>query len=160
MPVSILILTFNEEINLPRCLESVSWCDDVIVFDSFSTDRTVQIAESHGARVVQHRFENYGAQREAARSQVEYKYPWVFSIDADEEPDGELVEEVRRIAQSDDVKHDAYRMRRKDHFMGKWIKHATLYPSWFVRLYRHDRVRYEPRTVHEYPAVGQGVSVN
>jgi len=150
--ISVLVLTLNEEENLPRCLESVRWSDDVVVFDSFSTDRTVELARAAGARVYQHAFGGYGAQREAARTEVAYKYPWVLAVDADEEPDAELVAEVQQVARARGGPA-AYRMRRKDHFQGRWIRHSTLYPSWFVRLYRPDRVRYDGRGVHEYPAV-------
>jgi glycosyltransferase involved in cell wall biosynthesis len=150
--VSILILTLNEETNLSACLESVSWSDDIVIFDSHSTDRTVEIANAAGASVVQRKFDSYGAQREAAR-QVKYKYPWVLALDADERPDKELVSEIRTVVRNSDTGEAAYRMRRKDHFMGQWVKHATLYPSWFIRLYRPDKIRYEARTVHEYPTV-------
>jgi len=154
MPVSILILTFNEEMNLPACLTSVVWSDDIVVFDSFSSDRTVDIAKAAGARVFQRAFDDYGSQREAARVSVEYKYPWVLALDADERVDDELREEIIALMSSPSaVNHVAYRVRRKDHFMGRWIKHSTLYPSWFIRLYRHQAVRYEPRTVHEYPEI-------
>ncbi|MEK7477469.1 MAG: glycosyltransferase family 2 protein [Candidatus Coatesbacteria bacterium] len=150
--VSVLILTHNEEINLPDCLKSVAWSDDILVFDSFSSDRTVEIARSLGARVQQHAFENYGAQREAARNLGGFKHEWVLAVDADERVDGELADEVRAIAAGQST-HAAYRMRRKDFFQGRWIRHATLYPSWFVRFLRHRQVRYDPREVHEYPTV-------
>jgi len=133
-------------------LKSVAWTDDVVVFDSFSTDQTVEIARAAGARVLQRRFDNYGAQREAARGQGQFKYPWLLVLDADEEPDTELVAELQTIAAAE-TQHAGYRMRRKDYFLGKWIKHSTLYPTWFVRFFRHDRVRYESRSVHEYPSV-------
>lgn len=149
--VSVLILTYNEEINLQACLDSVSWSDDVLVFDSFSTDKTCAIAEKWGARVIQHRFENYGAQREAARQMGAYKHPWVLALDADERPDTELVAELKAIGTAPLNGPKAYRMRRKDHFQGKWIKHSTLYPSWFARLYQWNEVHYEARSVHEYP---------
>jgi len=151
--ISILILTLNEEVNLPRCLDSVKWSDDVVIFDSYSTDRTVEIAKASGARVIQNRFLNYGSQREAARTAVTYKHPWVLAIDADETPDTELVAEVTALCRDEGCPHVAFRMRRKDHFMGRWIKHSTLYPSWFVRLYRPDRISYASRAVHEYPTI-------
>jgi glycosyltransferase involved in cell wall biosynthesis len=153
MGISILILTLNEEANLPHCLDSVKWSDDVVVFDSYSADRTVEIAKAWGARVVQNRFLNYGSQREAARTAVSYKHPWVLAIDADETPDEELVDEVRALCRDESCPHAAFRMRRKDHFMGRWIKHSTLYPSWFVRLYRPNRISYASRAVHEYPTI-------
>lgn len=151
--ISVLILTYNEEKNLPGCLSSLGWCDDVVVFDSFSTDRTVALARAGGARVVQHRFDNYSAQREAARTLVDYKHPWVLALDADERPEPVLVEEMLAQVRQAGNRHHAFRLRRKDYFFGRWIRHSTLYPSWFVRLYRHDKIRYEARLVHEYPTV-------
>jgi glycosyltransferase involved in cell wall biosynthesis len=151
--ISVLILTLNEEQALPDCLASVKWCDDVVVFDSFSTDRTNDIARAAGARVVQHAFANYGAQREAARTIVQYKHPWVLALDADERIEPELVTEIQSIASQPVAAHAAYRLRRRDYFMGRWIRHVTLYPSWFVRFYQPDQIQYEPRGVHEYPTL-------
>jgi glycosyltransferase involved in cell wall biosynthesis len=151
--ISVLILTHNEELNLPSCLDSVKWSDDVVVFDSYSSDRTVEIAEAWGARVVQNKFLDYGSQREAARSRVKYRHPWVLAIDADEMPDKELIEEISAVCRDEDCPHVAFKMRRKDHFMGRWIKYSTLYPSWFIRLFRPDRISYPPRLVHEYPTI-------
>ena len=155
--ISVLVPTLNEETNIERCLEGVSWSDDVVVFDSFSSDRTVEIARSLGARVFRRRFDDYGSQREAARVEVDYRHPWVLAIDADERVDDRLAAELREVASSTASRHAAYRMRRKDHFMGRWIKRSTLYPSWFIRFYRPDRVRYEKRAVHEYPVVDGSV---
>ncbi len=155
--ISVLVPTLNEEANIERCLEGVSWADDVVVFDSFSSDRTVEIARTLGARVFQRRFDDYGSQREAARVEVDYRHPWVLAIDADERVDDRLAAELREVASSTASRHAAYRMRRKDHFMGRWIKRSTLYPSWFIRFYRPDRVRYEKRAVHEYPVVDGSV---
>jgi glycosyltransferase involved in cell wall biosynthesis len=157
--VSILILTLNEEKNLTACLESVAWSDDIIVFDSYSTDRTVEIAKQYGVRVVQRKFDNYGAHREAARLHVKYRYPWVLALDADERLEPELIKELQTVASDPSIPHAAYRMRRKDHFMGKWIRRSTLYPSWFLRLYRPPRIRYPTRLVHEYPIVDGTVGV-
>lgn len=153
MSISVLILTLNEERNLPTCLKSLKWCDDIVVFDSFSTDNTVEIAKAAGARVVQRRFDNYGNQREAARVEIEYKHPWVLALDADETPDEQLLIELEHIASLRQSSANAYRMRRKDFFMGRWIKHSTLYPSWFIRFYKPASIYYEPRSVHEYPTV-------
>jgi glycosyltransferase involved in cell wall biosynthesis len=150
--ISVLILTQNEEINLPGCLASVAWSDDIVVFDSFSTDRTVEIAQAAGARVIQHAFENFGAQREAGRAMVAYKNPWLLVLDADERVDPELVDEIKRVL-AHDCPFDAFRMRMKNHFMGQWVKYSTLYPGWCVRLLRHQAVHYEVRSVHEYPVV-------
>ena len=153
MGVSVLILTRNEEICLPDCLRSVGWSDEVVVFDSISTDRTVEIARESGARVIQHAFKDYGSQREAALRLGDFRNEWVLVLDADERPDQELASEIREAIGSVSTEVAAFRMRRKDFFEGRWIPHATLYPSWFVRLVRHARARYEPRAVHEYPTV-------
>jgi len=150
--VSVLILTYNEEDNLSRCLRSVSFAKDVVVFDSFSTDRTLEIAKRAGARVFQRQFDNYGAQREAARTQVDWQSAWLLVVDADEEVDDDLRQEILTVTAAP-TSHAAFRVRRKDHFMGKWIRHATLYPSWFVRLVKPDQVSYGTRAVHEYPEV-------
>ena len=80
MSSSVLILAFNEASNLPSCLASVSWCDDVIVLDSYSTDATVQIAEEHGARVVQRKFTTFADQRNWAHGNIRFRYPWVFHL--------------------------------------------------------------------------------
>lgn len=136
-----------------------------MVFDSHSTDLTVELARAGGARVLQRRFDDYGSQREAALRQGEFKHEWVLMLDADERVDEALAEEIRKITEPSPQRSAvettegvvsrpvAYRMRRKDYFMGRWIKHSTLYPSWFVRLLQWRKVHYPARAVHEYPEV-------
>src|SRR5437899_10258414 len=96
-PVSILILTLNEEANLPACLESVRCSDDLVVFDSFSSDRTVEIAKAAGARVVQRKFDNYADQRNAALTEVTYRHPWVLMLDSDECLSPNLRAEIQHV---------------------------------------------------------------
>lgn len=148
--ISVLILTKNEELNLPDCLKSVEWSNDIVVFDSYSDDATCKIAQSKGARVIQREFDNYGSQREAARK-VTYRNQWVLALDADERPEPDLVEELHQIALSNNHGPNIYRLRRKDFFMDRWIKRTTLYPSWFLRFYRPTKICYTPQEVHEYP---------
>lgn len=140
--ISVLILTRDEEANLPACLDAVKWSDDIIVFDSYSTDRTVDIARARGARVIQRRFDNELAQRTAARH-LDFKYPWVFNPDADEIPGPELCDEMRTAVKDTRRNEVAYRVRFKTIFMDRWIKHSSLYPTWIVRLFRPDRIRLE-----------------
>jgi glycosyltransferase involved in cell wall biosynthesis len=140
--VSVLILTLNEEINIRECLESLSWCDDIVVLDSMSTDRTRAIAEELGARVVARAFDNWSAHQNWAVANIEFRYPWVLYLDADERCPSDLRDDVLRCARQRGTEC-AFRMRRKDYFMGRWLKHAQLYPTWFVRLFRPDRIRYE-----------------
>jgi len=140
--VSILVLTLNEEINLGPCLESLAWCPDIVVLDSLSTDRTTAIAQEHGVRVVSRAFDNWAAHQNWAVRHIEFKHPWVLYVDADERCGSDLRDEVALRAHAD-APEAAFRMRRKDYFMGRWLKHAQLYPTWFVRLFRPEKIRYE-----------------
>lgn len=153
--VSILILTLNEEANLAGCIDSCGGFDDIVVFDSMSNDRTRQIARAKGARVVERAFDNYAGQRNAALTTVAYSNPWVLMIDADERlpPDlaAEIVDAVAGV--TDDIA--LFRMRRKDFFMGKWLRRSSGYPSWFGRLVRVGRVRVEREVNEEYIADGK-----
>jgi glycosyltransferase involved in cell wall biosynthesis len=146
MSISVLILTLNEEENLQRCLDSLRWSDDVVVFDSFSSDRTVEIAKAAGTRVVQRAFDNECNHRTASLK-VGFKYPWVFNPDADEVATPELIEEMRRVVQDKDRPEVAYRVRFKTMFMDRWIKHSSLYPTWVVRLFRPEAISFE-RTIN------------
>lgn len=148
MSVSVVILTLNEQESLPGCLESLSWCDDVVVFDSHSTDDTEQIARDMGARVFQRRFDNYAAQRNAALTDVEYKHAWVLMVDADERATPELADEIEQTITSAEDDMVLYRMRRKDYFMGRWLRRSSCYPTWFGRLMRLGRVKFE-REINE-----------
>jgi glycosyltransferase involved in cell wall biosynthesis len=150
--ISVLILTKNEEVNLPHCLASVSWCDDIIILDSLSTDRTVQIAESAGARVFSREFDNERAHREASL-ELPFKYPWVFNPDADEVASPALYEEMLAAVASGDPAV-AYRVRFKNMFMERWIKHSSLYPTWVVRLFRPDAISFRRDINLEYVVDG------
>lgn len=158
--VSVLILTLNEEKNLARCLESVSWSDDVVVLDSYSTDQTLEIARRHGARVFQRKFDNWSAHQNWANENIDFKHKWVYYSDADEVVSPELAAELREIA--DDVPgdgaaaHVAYRVRYKNYFLGKWIRFAGGYPIWVLRFFQPDKVRWE-RLVNPAPVVDGSV---
>jgi glycosyltransferase involved in cell wall biosynthesis len=144
---SVLILTRNEEQDLPGALASVNWSDDVHVFDSFSTDATVSIAEGLGARVVQRVFDDYATHRNAALDQLRFRHPWVLLLDADERCTRELGEEVARVAEEDDPAVAGYRLRRRDYFRNTWLRHAQISP-WYIRLVRPERARYT-RSINE-----------
>lgn len=142
MSISVLILTLNEEHNLRRCLESVAWSDDIMVFDSFSSDRTLEIAREFGARIVQRRFDNERDHR-AASLGAGFKHQWVYNPDADEITTPELRDEMLAIAADPHRTEKAFRVRFKNIFMGRWIKHGSLYPTWIVRLFRPEALRFE-----------------
>ncbi len=149
MCISVLILTLNEERDLPDCLASVAWSDDVVVFDSVSTDRTVEIARQSGARVFQRRFDNYASQRNAALNEVEYRHPWVLMVDADERWPEQIFAEIKTAIQADrDI--SLYHFLRKDMFMGRWLRRSTGYPTWAGRLVRLGEVSVRRDINEEY----------
>ncbi|MGD0900435.1 MAG: glycosyltransferase family 2 protein [Thermoguttaceae bacterium] len=141
IPVSILLLTLNEELNLPRCLEAITWCDDIVVLDSYSTDRTVAIAKAAGARVFDRTFDNFAGQRNWALENVPFQHDWILHLDADEVcTPGLLSEIVTRIG---DSRYGAYRIPSKMIFLGKWLRFAGMYPSYQVRLGRNPVFRFK-----------------
>jgi len=152
--ISVLVLTFDEELNIGGCLESVRWSDDVIVLDSFSTDNTVEIARQQGVRVAQRRFDNYAAQRNFGLQQA-FKYPWVLMLDADERVPPDLHAQMIEATRGAGPEVAMFRMRRRDHLFGRWIKGASGYPTWFGRLARVGRVRVERPINEEYHADGE-----
>jgi glycosyltransferase involved in cell wall biosynthesis len=146
VPVSILIPIKNEAQNLPRCLGSVSWADEIIVVDSQSTDGSQSIAESVGARVVQFEFSGtWPKKKNWALDNVPFAHPWVFILDADETLPPESEHEIRKIVESGDSDPAGYWINRRFMFMGRWLKHAY-YPNWNLRLFRHELGRYEKLT--------------
>jgi glycosyltransferase involved in cell wall biosynthesis len=149
--ISILILTLNEEANLPGCLESVKWSDDIVVLDSYSTDRTVNIATASGAHIVQRRFDNWAAHQNWAVENIPFKHPWVFYLDADERMTEVLKQEILCIAGSQDEERVAFYCGRRNYFMGRWIKHAYP-PSLIMRFFRPQKVRFE-RLVNPVPGI-------
>ena len=142
--ISVLILTRNEEANLPKCLESIKWCNDIVVFDSFSTDRTVEIAQEAGVRVFQREFDNECDHR-AASLKLPFANSWVYNPDADEVTPPELRDEILRVVGDKESDLVAYRVRFKTMFMGKWIRYSSLYPTWVVRLFRPEYVSFSRR---------------
>lgn len=137
---SILILTFNEEINLPGCLDSISWCDDIWVLDSGSTDRTVEIARNRGCHLLTRKFDNFGDQRNFAIDTASFKHPWVFDLDADERFTDALKAECDEMVRKDE--HSAYYVSCKVMIWGKWIKHTSGYPVYQMRFHKLGEVRF------------------
>lgn len=143
--VSVMIFTLDEEIHLPSCLAALDWCDDIIVVDSFSSDRTERICREHGVRFFQHRFEGFGSQRNWALDHTEPRHDWILILDADERATPELARELARKAVSSPDDVGAYRIRRRFHLWGRWLRWSSLYPTWVVRFVHRDRVRYVDR---------------
>jgi glycosyltransferase involved in cell wall biosynthesis len=146
--VSVLVPTLNEELNLPECLQSLAWADEVFVVDSFSQDRTLEIARAQGAQVVQHAFESYSRQKNWALDNLPLHNDWVLIVDADERVTPMLRCEIERVVGAPEC--DGYYVNRRFIFLGTWIRHAGWYPSWNLRLFRRGRGRYDDREVHEH----------
>lgn len=140
--ISVLILTKNEEQDLPGCLNSVTWCDDVHVFDSFSDDQTVALAEKAGAKVTQRKFDNWSAHQNWGLANIPFKYPWVLYIDADERVSESLLNAVKTFDFSN-TKAVALEVQRRDFaWNGTWLKHAQISP-FYMRIFRPEKMRYE-----------------
>ncbi len=139
--ISVLILTRNEQHNLPRCLESVRWSDDIQVFDSYSTDGTLEIARAAGSSIVQRQFDNWSSHQNWALANIPFRHPWVLYIDADERVTPELAISLRKAIENpgDNV---AFRIRRRDFLEDRWLKHVQTTP-YYLRLFRPEKMRYE-----------------
>lgn len=138
--ISAILITYNEQSDLPDALESLRGvADEIVVVDSGSTDRTLEIAQEFGARAVSRPFTNFGDQKNFAADQA--AHDWVLSIDADERLNGELRQAITVWKQSE-PKYLAYEVNRKPNYLGGWISHSGWYPEYCVRLYRRDSARF------------------
>ena len=144
--ISVLILSKNEQHDLPGALASVAWSDDVHVFDSRSTDATVEIARAAGATVHSRVFDDYATHRNAAFG-IAFRHPWVFLLDADERPTAELSDEMQRVVRDAPANTAGFRLRRRDFLFGTWLKHAQISP-YYIRLVRPERAKYT-RAINE-----------
>lgn len=141
MSVSIFIQTLNEESNLPELLETVAWSDDIVVLDSLSNDGTEGIARAAGCRWYERKYDGRGPHQNWAMKNIEFKYPWVFYLDADERMTPELQSEITSIANDTTEMRVAFYCGRKNYFMGKWIKHA--FPPWnIMRFFKPQYVTF------------------
>jgi len=143
LPVSVVILTLNEEQNLPGCLASAAACDDVVVLDSGSTDRTCEIARAAGARVFVNPFKNFAQQRNHAHEAIPFRHDWVFHLDADETLSPELIAECATRANAPGAEQlDGFFTAPRMMFRGRWIPHCTDYPAWQARFVHVRRFRF------------------
>lgn len=144
--ISAVIITLNEEANIRRCLESVKWADEIIVVDSGSTDRTLEICKEFNCRVFSREWEGYAQQKNYAISQA--SCDWILSLDADEEVPSNLAAEIREAVISD--KADAYDMPRRNQFLGRWMKRGGWYPDRQLRLFKRGCGQFKEVPLHEY----------
>lgn len=154
IPISVIIPVKNEERNLDACLASVAFADEIWVVDSGSTDGTARIAAQRGARVVQFEYGGgFPKKKNWALANLPFRHEWVLLIDADERVTPELEAEIRTIfARAPEV--DGFYLNRRLIFLGRWIRHCGWYPSWNMRLFRHQRGRYERLDAEEVENAG------
>ena len=148
MKISATIITLNEEENIREALASVAWADEVVVVDSGSTDKTCEIAEADGARVIRNDWPGFARQKQFAAEQAQHE--WIFSLDADERVSPELNKSINALRKlTDDQRADGYRVARRSFYQGRWIKGGGWYPDRQLRLYKKARGRWADRHIHE-----------
>jgi glycosyltransferase involved in cell wall biosynthesis len=145
--ISACVTTLNEERNIARCLRSVAWCDEVVVVDSLSADRTVELAREFTDRVYQHEWLGYIGQKNLCMDFA--RYPWVLFVDADEEVSPELRDEILAELSRHDGRIAGYEFPRMVCYLGRWIRHGEWYPDYKLRLFRKDAGRSEGREPHD-----------
>ncbi len=155
--LSVVIITFNEERNIGRCIDSVKdVADDILVLDSFSTDKTEEIVKSKGARFIQHVFDGHIEQKNRVISHA--LYPHVLSLDADEAPDEILKAEIIKV--KNNWQHDGYEMDRLTNYCGKWIKHCGWYPDTKLRLWDSRKGRWTGINPHDKYELDAGTVIS
>ena len=157
LPISTVILTHNEELNIKHCLESVSgWVREIVVVDSGSTDETVAIARKYGAKVVTHEFVNQAEQFNWALDSVPIAGDWILRLDADEYVLPELRDEIAEAITTAPLEVNGFEMKRRVYFWGRWIRHGGYYPTWLLRLFRAGKGYSELRAMDEHIVMTEG----
>lgn len=147
MSLSVTIVCFNEERKIRRCLESVKWADEIIVVDSYSTDRTREIAKEYTDKVVLHEWEGYVAQKNFAMSLATKE--WIIHLDADESLSDKLQHSIRNLSEHDLNNTTGFEIKRHTFYLGRWINHCGWYPDWKVRMVRNGKARWTGKDPHD-----------
>lgn len=161
MLISTIILTKNEELNLPTCLASLQNLElDIFIVDSGSTDRTLEIAQEFGCQIFHHPFENQARQLNWAIENLPIQTPWIMRLDADERLTPELVAELQQILPKTPKDISGYQVKRRVFFMGRWIRHGGYYPTWLLRIWRNGCGTCEQLWMDEHIVLSQGEVAN
>ena len=153
--LSVAIITLNEERNIAACLDSVRWADEIVVCDSGSQDRTIEIAASYGARTFHDPWRGFAGHKSLAVERC--RHEWVLVLDADERVPEALRREIEDVLRAGGPA-DGYSVGRRNYFLGAWIRHGGWYPDRSIRLFRRGRGRFQPRAVHEAVEVSGSVA--
>ncbi|MFI5253658.1 MAG: glycosyltransferase family 2 protein [Bacteroidota bacterium] len=146
-PLSVILITHNEERNITECLQSVAWADDIVVVDAKSEDRTIEYAKKYTTKIFITDWLGYAAAKNFALSKA--TNCWVLWIDADERIPEDLASEIQTIISAQSVNHAGYEVGRRAYFLGRWIKHCGWYPGYVVRLFMKDCSQFNDALVHE-----------
>lgn len=153
--ISACVIVFNEEKKIRRCLESLTWCDEIVILDSFSTDRTLEICREYTDRIFQHVWLGYVGQRNKIRTMA--RYNWILNIDSDEEVSPGLCAEIRSEFADGGPDYYGYEFPRQVYYLGKWIRHGEWYPDVKLRLFHKDYGRSEGEEPHDKVVVNGSV---
>lgn len=145
--LSVVIITYNEEENIGRCLEKVKWAEEIIIVDNFSTDLTRDIAGRYTDQIFQRKWDGFGSQKNYAISKATNN--WILAIDADERVTRELSDEILALFRSGEPLLAGYELPYKVFFGDRWVRHGGWYPEYHLRLFRKDKGRFKERLVHE-----------
>ena len=146
-PLSATLITLNAAAQLPACLDSLAFCDEIVVVDSGSQDGTIELARSRGARVIHCDWRGFGKQKQFAVEQASHE--WILSIDADERVSERLQESIRQALAVPHHQHQAYRFPRCNRFLGRYLRHGEGYPDMSLRLFNRRHARWSDDSVHE-----------
>ena len=153
--ISILLPTYNCENTIISTLKSIKWCDEILVVDSFSNDSTLDIVKEYGANIIQHEYINSARQKNWA---LQYcTHDWVFQIDSDETLEEKAEAIIRDAINNAGENTHCFKMPRKNHVLGKWVKYGGLYPDWEYRLFRKEYGKWWDREVHSRIVVSGGI---
>ena len=159
--ISVIILTYNEELHIERCIKSVlPFSKEIFVVDSFSTDRTVEIAESLGANIYRNKWVNYATQFNWALENLPINTDWIMRIDADEYVTGGLQDRINEEIKNVDDSVSGIFVRRRIYFMGRWIKRGSIYPVWMLRVWRNGKGYCEKRWMDEHIKIKEGTTIS
>jgi len=159
-PLSLVVITYNEEENIATCIESVfGWTSDIFVIDSYSNDATTQIAKNYTDKIYSHPFESFAAKRNWALDNLPFTYDWIFFLDADERFTPELRNEIGEVLTGEEPCYSAFYINRAFFFMDRWLKHGGFYPSRLIKLIRRGRARLIDAGLREYFKVDGQVGV-
>ena len=155
--ISVIILTYNEEIHIERLLKNIAGlADEIFIVDSFSTDKTLEIAKKYGCKIFQHKFENQAQQFNWALDNLKIKNDWILRLDADEYLTSELKDEITEKLKNIPKNINGFYIKRRVYFMGRWIKHGAYYPIWLLRLFKKGKARSEQKTMDEHIVLLEG----